>query len=73
MNRDYEARPDLDYYDPALVDDTSEPSALNIQERRYVDEVLNLRDSLKKNPVHRGVDRLLQGTHSYFVTDNRNV
>lgn len=56
LSRDYAARPELDRYDPAMIDDDSTIPQLRPSERRIVESILDNRD---RRQAERG--RSLEG------------
>lgn len=53
MIRDYAPDPELDRYDPALVDDESRPVQMGQSDRRRVERLLDARDRQTSSSVTR--------------------
>lgn len=69
---DYAANPELDEYDPTLLDDAPNVSELSVAERRHVDQVLDVRDRIQaadRLPSRGRVGRLAEGLQDVLIAE----
>lgn len=71
IRNDYAPNPELDHYDPTLLDDSTDTAELNIRDRRHVDRILDLRERLERgdHPPRTGAGRLTEGLQEFLIAE----